>query len=228
MNPHTIEFEFAGFTWPRYVAALPGPAKTPAQRLKDKRCDRYYSNGSVYYHAPKPITSGPHPGKGFYLEAGRTFGLRSRWCDEVASHRIDHTGWYCDDWQGGKIRGFVAKLPQSRGFLIGWSMGEGMASEIGGQVFYDEMQAAYAADSWAETIAEDYREYREQEAAARRVAWAREKLIEYRRQILDLLEEFKPVKRSTAPKIAEAVRNEVSRLLEYRQEQFDIIANQGH
>jgi len=141
------EFTFAGFTFPRYIPEL--------RRSKfDNRTSR-----SVYYHAPKPL-DGKHPGKGFYLESDNP--SRWEWADEVDGARIDHTGWFCDDYQSETIRGIVVRLPHGR-YLAGWSMGEGMASEVGGTLYTDETEAARAADSEAEAAAERERDYQEEQ-----------------------------------------------------------------
>lgn len=148
-----VRFTFAGFNWPRYVAML--PRGSFAERVERKK----NPVTGPYYHAPKPVT-GPHPGRGFYLDSDGMPGLRWSWCDEVDGTRIDHTGWFTDeDGTGDKIRGVVFRLPRGRGFLAGWSMGHGMASEIDGTVYAEEAEAAYAADSEAEAVAEVEREY---------------------------------------------------------------------
>lgn len=170
MRPLEPEFEFAGFAWPRHVASLPSggrDARDARARLSTKRGPKsyQYSNGTCYYHAPKPIKGGAHPGKGFYLsESAGPFQLRWAWADEVLPS-IRHTGWFCDEHQCDKIRGLVMRLPRGRGFLAGWSMGEGMASAIDGWVHDDIEDAARAADSMAEEVAEAQREYEEAESA---------------------------------------------------------------
>jgi hypothetical protein len=91
-------------------------------------------------------------------------GLRWKWCDE-ARRSIRHTGWYCDEYQDQKIRGLVMRLPQGRGFLAGWSMGENMASYVESSAYESEQEAALAADSMAESQAESEREYQEKQEA---------------------------------------------------------------
>lgn len=91
--------------------------------------------------------------------------LRWVWCDDIA-RSIRHTGWYTDeDGAADKIRGIVMRLPRSRGFLAGWSMGEGMASEIDRSIYDDELSAAMAADDCARYAAERQREYEASEQA---------------------------------------------------------------
>lgn len=144
------EFQFAGFNWPRLVATL-----TPLNQLRKKRESRKYCG--PYYHAPKPTDKS---GIGFYLDsAGQPF-TRWKWCDDVLNN-IGHTGWFCDRYAAGDtIRGIVVYLPHGR-FSAGYSMGDGMASFVDGELYDDETSAAYAADSMAENAAERQREYEE-------------------------------------------------------------------
>ena len=115
------------------------------------------------YHTTRRLITGPHPGKTFYLESDFAPGLRWQWCDYV-TNRINHTGWFTDEYgDGDKIRGIVFRLPRSRGFLAGWSMGEGMITELDCTIYGDETAAAYAADSMAEDAADQEREYQEQQ-----------------------------------------------------------------
>lgn len=159
MKPWTTkqprEFTFAGFDFPKFVFTLPkGSFKERLARAKDRIA-------GPYYHAPKPNSKS---GQGFYLQSDGASDLRWQWCDDIATS-IEHTGWWTDDdGSGDKIRGIVFRLPKGRGFLIGWSMGKGMASAIETDYVYgDEDSAARAADSLAEQAAEEEREGNEQE-----------------------------------------------------------------
>lgn len=120
-----------------------------------------------YYTTRKLIESGAHPGRSFYLDSDFQPFTRWIWCDEAKEVNINHTGWFCDEYQDEKIRGIVARLPHGR-FLAGWSMGEGMASEVDGELYNDEGSAALAADSMAEDAAEREREYQEEQEEERR------------------------------------------------------------
>lgn len=157
-----VEFNFAGFTFPRYVALL--PRGTVAQRLA-----RYVDPVTgPYYHAPRPL--GPHAGKGFYLNDSTSPDFRWEWCDGVPGANIGHTGWFLDDFYEEKVRGLVVRLPHGKGFLAGWSMGEGMASAIGYTIYESAVDAAYNADRDARSVAEenceDYAHRNPEEAAA--------------------------------------------------------------
>lgn len=147
-------FNFAGFMWPKYVWTLPKSSFA-------KRIERHNNPGcGGYYHMPKP--QGRNGGMGFYLESDGMPGLRWKWADDV-SGSIRHTGWYCDKFGDTTIRGIVMALPHGRGFLAGWSMGENMASGLEYRIYDDEEEAARAADSIAESMAEEEREYCENE-----------------------------------------------------------------
>ena len=87
---------------------------------------------------------------------------RWQWADELSFSPIKHTGWWIDEYQEEKIRGFVIRLNHGRGFLAGWSMGEGMCAELDSYIYDDEDAAAYAADSMAENAALAEREYQEE------------------------------------------------------------------
>ena len=141
-------FAFAGFSFPKFVWTLPrGSFKKRHERM------RHPVTGS-YYHAPKPGSTG----QGFYLDSDGMPDLRWQWADDVASH-IRHTGWFADEYgDGDKIRGIVFRLPNNRGFLAGWSMGEGMASTLEYYIYDDATDAAFAADTMAQNAAENARE----------------------------------------------------------------------
>lgn len=152
-----VEFTFAGFTWPRYVATLPrGNMRKRATARKSRCC-------GPYYHSPEPLNRGQDNGRGFYLESHGMPGLRWEWCDEVRDARIRHTGWFADEYQDTKVRGLIMRLPHGRGFLAGYSMGENMSSAVDLDIYETETEAARAADSLAESVAEREREYQEQQ-----------------------------------------------------------------
>lgn len=156
MRPLAQEFTFAGFPFPRYVANMAQGHRA----LKKKRDLRKVCGG--YYHAPTPNANG---GRGFYLnDAGQPF-TRWVWCDEVPGVHIGHTGWFTDQYgDSEKMRGIVVRLPHGR-FLAGWSMGDGMASTVASEVYTSPKDAAYAADSLAETDAERERAHQEAQEA---------------------------------------------------------------
>jgi hypothetical protein len=58
---------------------------------------------------------------------------------------------------GDVLSPIVARLPRGRGFLAGWTMGEGMISELSYHVYDDGEDAALAAHAFADCAAEDMR-----------------------------------------------------------------------
>ena len=53
------------------------------------------------------------------------------------------------------------RLPHNRGFLAGWSMGEGMISEIEYIIHANEIDAALEADNLADQVAWKERDFQE-------------------------------------------------------------------
>ena len=172
---------FAGFAYPR--AMYTPPTGTLVQRLAKRRENvaqygRPSLTGGYFQHGPAVLTSRKDASRMFYLDergTGGDFqpGLRWKWCDEVGEtrYRIGHQGWYTDDYLSDKIRGMVFRLNHGRGFLIGWSMGEGMISTIEyGTIYADERTAAYAADDLADNAAREEREAAEECAEEQRLA----------------------------------------------------------
>jgi hypothetical protein len=154
-----VEFTFAGFTFPRTVSML--PRKSRQERVRAHTAPMT----GPYYVSPKPNETG----LSFYLGSDFAPKLRWKWAD-VANTRIDHTGWYTSyNGDGNKIRGIIMQLPKGRGFIAGWSMGEGWASMVDTSSIYESAEAAaYQADSLAEKAAEH------------------EKMVEYEYQIDEL------------------------------------------
>lgn len=139
------ELLFAGFSFPRNVAML----------ARGSRADRVRNHSEPltgpYYHTPTPNSKGVS----FHLESDFAPKLRWKWADDVCS--LGHTGWFTNcEGEGQTIRGIVMRLPQGRGFLAGWSMGEKWASFLDTSFVYeDEQSAARTADSLAEHCAEE-------------------------------------------------------------------------
>jgi hypothetical protein len=150
--------QYASFNYPKYIYQLPRPLGLKG--LKKKRDLRKHCGG-YYSPEPRPI-SGSHPGGSFYLGSDFEPGRYIKRADEII--RLNHTGWFIDDFQDQTMFGIVIFLPHGR-FLAGWSMGEGMGSSYDGEIYTDAEEAARAADSLAENAAECEREYQEEEAA---------------------------------------------------------------
>ncbi|QOI69631.1 hypothetical protein JT328_gp15 [Aeromonas phage BUCT551] len=149
---HTTKFKtestFAGFNYPRYIAALPrGNMADRLARRSPVVC------GKTYQPNPAPVGEPGTLARSFYLGDGSQPFTRWAWCDDV-DDRILHTGWFTtNDGDGDKVRGIVVRLPHGRGFLAGWAMGEGMAATVHRDVYADDVEAARAADCFAEAVA---------------------------------------------------------------------------
>lgn len=158
-------FQWAGFTFPRRIVALPRGSK--ADRLQEARAGNACG---PYYTSPEPLIGGTRGGYGFYL--GECRQMRWKWADDISGAGIRHTGWFCDEFQDQTIRGIVVYLTHGR-MLAGWSMGDGMASLIEcDEVFTDEIEAARRADDLAESAADVEREYQERWRAAQELSEA--------------------------------------------------------
>lgn len=86
------------------------------------------------------------------------------YADEVAA-RIGHKGWYCDQFQDRTLRGIVFQLPARNGvtqYVPGYEESDGWSVVLYLDRLEEESRdAAYAADSLAERMAEQEREYNE-------------------------------------------------------------------
>lgn len=177
-------FNFASFTFPLKLAL---PRGSLASRLAEfkKREPRVCG---PYQIAPEPIRGRGARAftAGFYLGSDFEPVLRWQYADETDGARIDHTGWFCDDYQDCKMRGIVGRLPKSRGFIAGWTMGESMASvwDLSG-IYDNEREAAYGADECARIAAENEQEYQRQQEREREEEESRtdERFIEAAREI---------------------------------------------
>lgn len=147
--------QFASFNYPRKAFLL--PRKPLAERLEDFKNNKSmrYDNWDGYFQQEPSINPS---GKFFYLDSDFAPRLRWAYCDLVYSG-IRHTGWFTDEFgDSEKIRGIVMQLPHERGWLAGWTMGEGMASFVECDVFGDKWTCARRADRMAELVAEAERE----------------------------------------------------------------------
>ncbi len=165
MHKLAKQFSFAGFDFPRYIVNVV-PRAPLARRLWDFKTSPKTARNMTetgYYTAPTPNNT---EGIGFYHsdESGCSFRLRWQWANEVpgvGGSLSNNLGYWTDEHRD-KIRGLVLRLPNQRGFLAAWSMGEGMCAELDFKVFDSDIDAAYAADNMAECAAEHERDYQEQ------------------------------------------------------------------
>lgn len=131
----------------------------PAERLQARK------SCGPYHWAPAK----PGVGRGFYqaskgLECdprGSTFRLRLVEANDFLSrqHPLQRiTGYYADNFCDCTLKPIVARLPNRRGFLAGWTMGRGMCASLDGYIWEDAADAAAAAHDMAEKDAERERE----------------------------------------------------------------------
>lgn len=154
MRKLETELTFAGFSFPRYIVTLPEQIHSRMPQVDAHaypsiwrvRCNavkfnlREHQQLSGTYHAPNPQAK--RHVIGFYLEEDNAAGLRI----------VDsECGSYTDPESDTTINGLVVRLPKSRGFLAGWTMGIGMASNLDAHVFDELTAAERAADNLAES-----------------------------------------------------------------------------
>ncbi len=116
----------------------------------------------------------PGTGRGFYQAQcglfcdprGSTFDLRLSEANDFIATRLKYTsGYFCDmEGEGDTLMPIVARLPRNRGFLAGWTMGEGMCASLDAEIYHTPQAAAFAAHSLAEQDAEKNREAAEADA----------------------------------------------------------------
>ena len=147
-SPLTTEYTFAGFDFPRYIVTEPKGPRAYKKRI-DAPCGSYQTNPGI----------APSDSHFFYLGSDFEPSLRI--------YQLS-TGWYYNDAYE-TIHGIVARLPHDRGFLAGWTMGDGMASNLDRYVYDDQRDAERAANDAAQQAAERQQEFeaeQEQELTA--------------------------------------------------------------
>lgn len=119
--------------------------------------------GPYTWHPAKPGT-----GRGFYQDSkklavdklGSTFRLRLELANtHLQGSRLRYAdGYYCDKHHDDTMTPIIARLPRSRGFLPGWTMGSGMLACLDGVIFDTPGDAARSAHDLAERDAERERD----------------------------------------------------------------------
>lgn len=119
--------------------------------------------------------SAPGKGRGFYTamegkglsvdRAGSSFDLRLEEANaHIGSSRLRFTNaYFCDDYGDCSMRPIIARLPHSKGFLAGWTMGAGMCGSLDNYIWETAGDAAYAAHDMAEREAAAEQEYQRRE-----------------------------------------------------------------
>lgn len=84
--------------------------------------------------------------KGLRMDArGSTFELRLDYARNHLGYQRRGTGPFTHDLVLGEYDGIVARLPHGRGFLAGYTLGNGMCASLGGHIWTDIEDAARAA-----------------------------------------------------------------------------------
>ena len=121
--------------------------------------------------------------------------LRMTWCDEAEDTHINHKGWFTDPYQDGKMRGIVVQLSHDRYFPGYESDNDGTGMLIDWSDCRDNMRdAAYAADSFAKSHAEEEREYQTAWSAGSLFGRLGEEIAQERTSILELCAEYRQAK----------------------------------
>lgn len=130
--------------------------------LAQRKADRKFTSG---YRWNPPAT--PSTGVGFYMaskrlamdEHGARLRLRLAEADEfIPRHsRLSGVEYYCDSDQCETLKPIVAYLPHRRGFLAGWTLGQGCCAELDGHIWPTLEEAALAAHDETERAAELWR-----------------------------------------------------------------------
>jgi len=182
--------------------------------------ERHSKGVGPYYWQPTE----PGKGRGFYSQST---GKKSRdggpviMTDSVIDLRVelardilreaghsrtaDTFGYYTDACCDSTMYPIVARLPHSRGFLIGWTMGPGMCGSLEPTLYSDAEDAARAAYSHAQHCAEEEREYQEAWQAGSAYLNLGEEIARVRRNALTLAAEYRKLARTIAPSDAPAV-----------------------
>jgi hypothetical protein len=165
--------------------------------------ERHHAHAGPYYWTvgdSREISKGV----GFYLASrtmavdahGSSFALRLSDANEHLTGRLADTSGYFTDEQGDSetLKPIVARLPRSRGFLAGWTMGNGMASTLDTTTIHETAEdAARAAHYMAESDAEKEREYQARESARLEAEDAAEALKTDAQTLADALKVAAPV-----------------------------------
>jgi hypothetical protein len=125
-----VEFTFAGFAFPKRAWML--------ERGSIAKRKQYMRNPVTGPYSGSPT---PNQSKGwaFYLASDFMPGLR-----------YETVGGFSAFDGSESFDGLVMRLPHGRGFLAGWTMGEGMASSIDADIIEDEDEARRVARNMAE------------------------------------------------------------------------------
>lgn len=177
-----------------------------------------------YARKPEEVDMGKNANEHVFYYHGRL--LPEQWCNEV-NRNIRHTGWFTRADRttykdgSGKCRGIVVSLPAAPGFpdgrhLAGYWLGDNDERVLWPELYADENEAAEAADSHAERMAESEREYDEKFQAARNLE----------SDIYDALHRLRECIALRHRQCMAYVRDEISELIETIREKRETLATE--
>lgn len=160
--------------------------------------------------------------------------------DEIAraehSRSIQHTGWFTDDYYSETYRGVVYQLP-SRGeplYVYGYAdPNNDDCALLSFDTEADKMEAARAADRFAEIFAEEQRECNEAFQAGRRCEDLADDVAKMRKEALAIGAEMRAARHTVteAPTICATLRSKIKSLYRQiqkaREERDELISNFG-
>lgn len=227
-----------------YACNVPMPANPKDAKLSDWR--RALIHDPAFYLASVPYVYESEDGKtaSLTLESFNSPEVLREWdCKEAPARRwLEHTGWYTDEFQDETIRAAVVELKRFPGILFAATV-ESMGGMISVDLttweevdFFNAFSESYAsdlrdeyahsviqsADSIAKRLAEDEREYQTKWRMEQDLEENRETLATLRQSIRALCRELKTLCPGTLPQsfpaAAEAVKRELARLLNERED----------
>lgn len=175
-----------------------------------------------YARNPEEIDVGKNDSEPIFYYFGKL--LPEQWCDEV-NRNIRNTGWFTfadgTTYKDGSgiARGIVVSLPAAPGFpdgrhLAGYWWGDNDERVLWPELYADENEAAQAADSHAEYMAESERAYNEKWQTAR----------DLESDIDDALSRLRECIALRHRQCMAYVRDEISELIETVREKREILA----
>lgn len=166
-------------------------------------------------------------GEGFVENAEGN--LRTVFAEQVEGVRIDHTGWYTDEFQDRKMRGVVVRLSHGRCFPAYQNSDNGGLMVDWSDRRDDAKDAARAADSFAEHAAEKEREYNEAWQAGSRWSDLRETIADLRTAVMALTAHLRAIRHDPMPTVAAIIRESVceklARIRKFRKERAELRSN---
>jgi len=194
---------------------------------KDWRAHRYPTpKSSGCWQRPEDMKRHASPSdRAYYVDSFEELGWRTLGTAYDVSRRADsraveEIGWYCDAYQNETVSGYVLQLPARNGVpqyvpALGWSDRDGVTLYPLDR--YDEpLDAARAANGYAERTAETEREYNEAWQAGSQWSDLSNTIAVTRSRALALLREMRPDRKQGTgrPAICAALRERLASMLD--------------